>query len=117
MKDKLLNELKTVKKRVDLQCGKHILMIILWTLIYFIVLFQPDSTIRTWVLYISVMAVFRRVWLHGKNSGVSDLTNMIIEGLESNEPPNNKFSAVLQEIGNEGIKVKIENKKAKEEQE
>lgn len=83
MKNSALNTLKESKEKVDLQSGKHILMIILWTTIYFIVLFQPESTLRTGVLFVSVMGIARRIWLHGYCCGTSALVNNIIENCTS----------------------------------
>lgn len=100
MKNNVLSTLKESKKKVDLQSGKHILMIILWATIYFIVLFQPESTLRTGVLFVSVMGVARRIWLHGYCCGTSALVNSIIDHCANRA----------------GIKLDFENTKDKEKQ-
>lgn len=117
MKNDAINRMKESKKKIDLLSGKHLFLLLVWIGVYLVVWFQPDSTLRTWVLLISALAIVRRIWAQGRCTGMSEVVGGIIENLSENESSSDKFTAVLQEIGNAGIKVKIENKKAKEKQE
>lgn len=117
MKNDAINRMKESKKKIDLLSGKHLCLLLVWVAVYLIVWFQPESTLRTWVLLISVIAIIHRIWAQGRCTGMSEVFNTLIERFSENETSSDKFTAMLQEIGNAGIKVKLENKKAKEQQE
>lgn len=111
MKNDAINRMKESKKKIDLLSGKHLCLLLVWISVYLIVWFQPESTLRTWVLLISVIAIIHRIWAQGRCTGMSEVIGNIIESFSKNESSSDKLTAVLQEIGNAGIKVKIENKK------
>lgn len=116
MKNDALNKLKEMKKKVDLQNGKHICMFLVWFAVYLVVWFQPESTLRTWVLIISAMAIVHRIWAQGRCSGARDSLNALIEGFSKKETSADTLTGTFQEVGSSGIELKIENKKAKEDQ-
>lgn len=109
MKNNVLNNLKETKKKVDLQSGKHLCILLAWIGVYFVVSFQPESTLRTWVLIVCIIACIHRIWAHGRFFGVSEFLNSLIENFTSKESSSDKVTATLQEIGNAGVKVKSEN--------
>lgn len=115
MKNDAINRMKKSKKKIDLLSGKHLCLLFVWIGVYLIVWFQPDSTLRTWVLLIAALAIVHRIWAQGRYTGMSEVMGSIIEKFSENENSPDKFTATLQEIGNDGIKVKIENKKSQEE--
>lgn len=117
MKNGAINRMKEAKKKIDLLSGKHLCLLLVWIGVYLIVWFQPDSTLRTWVLLISALAIVHRIWAQGRCTGMSEVVGGIIENLSDNRSSIDTCTAALQRIGNAGIKVGIENKKTREEQE
>lgn len=108
MKNDAINRMKESKKKIDLLSGKHLCLLLVWIGVYLIVWFQPDSTLRTWVLFISVLGIIHRIWAQGRYTGMSEVMGSIIEKFSENENSSDKLTATLQGIGNDGIKVKEE---------
>ena len=113
MKNDAINRMKESKKRIDLLSARHICMLLAWVATYLIVWFQPESTLRTWVLVVSMIAIFHRVWAQGRSTGMSEVINGMIEGLAGKENSSDALTTTFQEIGNAGIKIK--NKKEEKE--
>lgn len=117
MKNDIISTINDSKKKINLQIGKHTIMLFVWIAIYFIVWFQPEGTLRTWVLFISVVAIFRRIWQQGRCFGVYEILNIMFGSSSGKESSLDELSANLQKVGNAGIKANIESKKTKKEQE
>lgn len=110
-----VDSMKDVKKKIDYQIGKQFFMLIIWLVVALVVRFQPESTLKTWVFMISVLAIMRRIFMFGLHIGREESLNALIEGCSSKADLLGRQTTTVQEIGNAGSRVKSESKRGAKE--